>query len=259
MTIQQMIRPTQQRLQYAFILVWMLAMIAVPILKWIYGIAIIPIAITAALLVQFSAVMVMMLHAWGIRRTLVTFGLVAVITWSMEFIGTATGFPFGRYSYTDALQPQIGHVPLLIPVAWFMMLVPAWAIAQLIIGRKNRLVYLLISAGAMTAWDLFLDPQMVAWGFWHWEDEGAYFGIPLSNYFGWLLTAFVASVIVRPYRYALPDAPLLMMYAGVWFLQTIGQAVFWGQIGPALVGGLVMGGFLALGIRSYWNHSHDNA
>src|SRR5690606_41755819 len=35
------------------------------------------------------------------------------------------------------------------------------------IGQEIK--FILVSALALTVWDLFLDPQMVAWGFWIWE------------------------------------------------------------------------------------------
>ena len=43
---------------------------------------------------------------------------------------------------------------------------------------------------AMTAWDLVMDPIMVAGGHWVWDVKGAYFGIPLQNFWGWWLTIF---------------------------------------------------------------------
>jgi putative membrane protein len=48
---------------------------------------------------------------------------------------------------------------------------------------------------AMTAWDLVMDPIMVAGGHWIWDDllsksNGAYHGIPLKNFWGWWLTVF---------------------------------------------------------------------
>jgi uncharacterized membrane protein len=47
----------------------------------------------------------------------------------------------------------------------------------------------------MTAWDLVMDPIMVASGHWVWDDlisksNGAYHGIPLQNFWGWWLTVF---------------------------------------------------------------------
>lgn len=174
--------PRQERAVYAIIGMWILAMIFVPIFKWTFGAEIIPAAITFALLLQFTAVFIALTSVWGLRHIGAVFAIVAVMTWGVEFIGSKTGFPFGTYDYTPLLQPQLGGVPLLIPLAWFMMLPVSWAIAHLIIGAKNPLAYIGIATLAMTAWDLFLDPQMVAWGFWVWEENGAYFGIPLSNY-----------------------------------------------------------------------------
>lgn len=43
----------------------------------------------------------------------------------------------------------------------------------------------------MTAWDAVMDPGMSASGNWVWEQGGAYFGVPLLNYAGWLLTTFI--------------------------------------------------------------------
>ena len=47
----------------------------------------------------------------------------------------------------------------------------------------------------MTAWDLVMDPLMVAGGHWVWEVEGVYFGVPLQNYWGWWLTTFVTFLL----------------------------------------------------------------
>lgn len=236
--------PRQQRAVYGLVLTWILAMIFVPILRWIFGDAIIPPAITFALLIQFSAVFASLATIWGLPRIGGVFIAVAIMTWGVEFIGAKTNFPFGSYDYTPLLQPQLGSVPLLIPLAWFMMLPAAWNIAHLTVGTKNRLAYIGVSALAMTAWDLFLDPQMVAWGFWEWQEYGAYFGIPLVNYFGWLLTAGMITAVIRPYRWQMPHMALFIIYAVVWFLQSVGLAVFWGMVGPALFGCIGMGLFL---------------
>lgn len=226
-------------------------MIALPIARWVAGDAIIPGWVTMAAILQAIAVAVAVQAAWGWRKTIITFAIVSGIGWAAEFMGHQTGIPFGSYHYTDALQPQIGGVPLLIPVAWFMLLPSAWVMAQLIVGRRDTLAkkaaFVGISALALTAWDLFLDPQMVGWGFWIWDQPGAYFGIPLVNYGGWLLVSALITVIVRPTE--LPTMPLAGVYGLVWFLQTVGLGVFWGQMGPALVGSVAMGGIMLL---AYW-------
>ena len=49
----------------------------------------------------------------------------------------------------------------------------------------------------MTAWDLSLDPLMVASGHWVWDVKGVYFGVPLQNFWGWWLTAFIVFIIYQ--------------------------------------------------------------
>lgn len=244
-------RPAAINLRYGLIAIWMLVMILLPIAKWILGREIIPEVVTFALLIQFSVVLLIVASSWGLRRALITLAIVAVATWAVEFVGSSTGFPFGEYDYTNALQPQIGHVPLLIPLAWFMMLPSAWAIAETLTRRQSRWAYIAVSALTITAWDLFLDPQMVDWGFWVWANPEGYFGIPWSNYGGWLLTGVLVTLLVRPYRFKLPLSPLILVYGIVWFLQSIGLAFFWGQPGPAIVGSLAMGFFLLLSVVVY--------
>jgi lycopene beta-cyclase len=239
---------------------WMLVMIAVPIAIWTIGLEAVPSMMLVATLCQATAVFVLLWQAWGAKYALTTLFAVGVMGWLLEAIGTATGFPFGTYDYTNKLQPQLAHVPLLIPLAWFMMLPVSWAVASLL-GRGTRpwWRFILLSALAMTAWDLFLDPQMVMWEFWLWRDVPSfnYFGIPWQNYFGWLLGAggitAVVYWLIRPPWQKIPHLPLLIIYSIVWFLQTFGLLFFWGMVGPALVGGLVMGGMMLLAWRAMSN------
>lgn len=243
-----------------FVLGWMLTMIAVPIAIWTVGLTAVPSMMMVATFLQATAVFVLLVESWGWRKSVGTAVVVALLGWLLEAVGTATGFPFGAYDYTDKLQPQIAHVPLLIPLAWFMMMPVSWAVASLV-GRGTRpwWSFILLSATAMTAWDLFLDPQMVMWEFWLWRNVPSfnYFGIPWQNYFGWLLGAAIITavvmLVVRPDWVKLPHRALLTIYSIVWFLQTVGLLIFWGMIGPALVGSSVMGAFMVLAWRRAMN------
>ena len=127
---------------------------------------------------------------WGTRRAGVAAAVTAVATGVVERVGTRTGLPFGRYAYTDALRPQIAHVPVIVPMAWFGMGLPSREAATAALGPFGGHAAARITLGsfAMTAWDLFLDPQMVGEGYWAWVRRGAYRGIPLSNFAGWFLT-----------------------------------------------------------------------
>ncbi|MBZ0295235.1 MAG: carotenoid biosynthesis protein [Anaerolineae bacterium] len=233
--------------------VWVLAMIALPIARWIWGEGAVTWGVVGVSLFQVMAVFAILVGDWGWQRTLRTLIVVAMLTTLAEILGSRTGIPFGDYRYTEALQPQILGVPLLIPLAWFMMLPPAWAVAQAIVGRERRLAFIVVSAVALTAWDLFLDPQKVAWGFWVWAEPGGYFGVPWTNYLGWLLVAALVTWVARPGSISL--LPMLLIYGIVWIFQTIGQALFWNQPGPALVGFIGMGLVLLAVVwsqRSQW-------
>jgi putative membrane protein len=242
-----------QRSTQIALLLWVLTMISLPVVGWTLGQQALVRGMSLGVLMQALAVLTVLRNAWGLSRTLQTLAVVAVLSYFAEWLGSKTGFPFGAYHYTEVLQPQLAGVPLLIPLAWMMMLAPAWAIAKIILRKHNHpklpftFYYALISALAFTAWDLFLDPQMVGWGFWVWEIPGQYFGIPLVNYLGWLLVSFLLTLAANPRD--LPLAPLAVIYALTWFLQTIGQGVFWGQPGPALFGFAGMGIFVWLAAR----------
>lgn len=233
------------------ILSWVLAMVSLPILNWIWGPAIIPLGLTLAVMLQAAAVFLILRDGWGWQKTVGTAVLIAALTLFVEWLGSTTGFPFGSYHYTNLMQPQIGGVPALIPAAWLMMLPCAWAAASLLHAQlppKWAAKRSLIAGLAFTAWDLFLDPQMVAWGLWAWHNPGGYFGIPWSNYLGWWGTAVLLTALIRPKN--LPTKPLLIIYTITWFLETFGLLFFWDLVGPGLVGGAVMGLFVWLGWRS---------
>lgn len=240
-------------LGYILMASWLLLMIGMPWLQFFFGDDVIPIGVTIAAILQASAVFYFVQAQWGLRRTIITFTIVAILTWGAEFIGHNTGIPFGEYSYTSSLQPQIAGVPLLIPVAWFMLLPSSWVMAQLIVGERDSvfktIAFVLVSALALTVWDLFLDPQMVAWGFWEWANPVGYFGIPYVNYLGWFLVSALVTVVVRPVK--LDIFPLALIYGIVWFLQMIGQGVIWQQLGPAIVGTIAMGSIMLV---AYWRN-----
>lgn len=256
MTSTQRLNHLQQHARtYTVIAFWVLAMISLPIQKWLAGEDILPFGIMLGVALQGAAVIVILSMVWHWRRTALLVGVILLIAWAVEYIGHTTGFPFGGYAYTDIMQPQIGGVPLLVPVAWLMMLPPAWAVAHLLTrhldGWRGYTAFVVVSALAFTAWDLFLDPQMVAWDLWRWDQPGGYFGIPFSNYAGWLLASLVMTVIasrVAPIRHV-PLVPLLVIYGMTWFLESVGLIVFWGLPGAGIVGGVVMGAFLLAAAR----------
>jgi uncharacterized membrane protein len=187
--------------------------------------------------------------------------LCFVIAGSLEVLSVQTGFPYGRYSYSSKLGPGLAGVPLLVPLCWQMMAWNALSVAKLIVPKRwPKPSVILIAALALTAWDVFLDPQMVRSGLWTWARHGEYVGIPLENYVGWLLTAlilfaafsrsvFSKSVFSKSVKFPSDSRPTwfavlpVLSYAWTWFGSSIVNVFWWGQPVVGLAGFLAMGLF----------------
>jgi uncharacterized membrane protein len=142
---------------------------------------------------------------YGLRGILAFIAICLVVGNIAENVGVATGFPFGRYYFTGVMGPKLFHVPVLLGLAYIGMGYVSWTLARLILGPKPRRILLpLTAAVVMTTWDLSLDP---VWSTilhaWIWTGGGPYFGVPLTNFFGWLLTTFV---IYQAFELLAPDA-----------------------------------------------------
>jgi len=191
------------------------------------------------------------IRRWGAARAGTASASTAVATAAVERVGTRTGLPFGRYAYTEALRPQVAGVPMIVPLAWFGMGLPAREAAHAALGdRSTPSTRIALGAAAMTAWDLFLDPQMVGEGYWAWARRGVYRGIPLSNFAGWFVTGvgimalFELAVPVgrreAPTATDGPDVRLVGQYGYMSLMQTLGFARYFRDPLVAFVGGLGM-------------------
>ncbi len=175
-------------------------------------------------------------YALGWRQALIFFVLSAVISWLYEQIGVETGLIYGPYHYTDRLGFKLGHVPVLIPIAWFMMIYPSYVIANLIgagkpTGSGDNLLQIVwlsaLGAMTMTAWDLIMDPGMSSppTQAWIWHEGGPYFGVPLQNFVGWLLTTFTIYLVYRLIERRIGVQPLGAMTTALAVLPLLAYAL----------------------------------
>ncbi len=196
---------------------------------------------------------------WGASRSAIAASGVAAVTGVVERIGTATGKPFGAYRYTGLLRPQIAGVPAIVPLAWFAMAVPARETAHAALGhRSSPATRIALGAVALTAWDLFLDPQMVGEGYWQWARVGRYRGVPMSNYAGWLATSVV---VMAGLELALPaerpaERALVAEYGVMAGMETLGFAAFFRDRLVATVGGAAMLPIAIAATRRLWQSRH---
>jgi putative membrane protein len=120
---------------------------------------------------------------------------VALLGFASEALGVRFGIPFGRYVYTDALQPQLLGVPFVMGPAWMVLVAFASdATGRLRLGGWKASLF---AALLTTATDLVIDPLAAnRLGYWKWAEAGSYYGVPLVNFAGWFLTALVACRIM---------------------------------------------------------------
>lgn len=116
-----------------------------------------------------------------------------------ESLSLGTGFPFGRYTFTSVMGPKILGLPILLVLAYLGIGYSSWILALLITrttGHSPRAIPLFtlpaLAAAVMTCWDLTMDPEWATLDrAWIWRRGGPWFGVPVSNYVGWLLTCFI--------------------------------------------------------------------
>jgi len=149
---------------------------------------------------------------YRLRGTLVFAAICIVVGNIIENLGVATGFPFGHYYFEELMGPKLFHVPVLLGLAYIGMAYVSWTLALLIVGQPNspitgaRVLTLPLAASfIIVAWDLAQDP---VWGTvmhgWAWLDGGPWFGVPISNYFGWYGNVFTIYLIFSFYLRSRP-------------------------------------------------------
>ncbi len=186
-------------------------------------------------------------EARGWRRGAVPVAAAGAIGFAVELTAVKTGRPFGHYTYSEKLGPRVGGVPLLAAAAWALMARPAWVVSGLL--ARRRVLRVPLAAGALTAWDVFLDPRMAREGYWTWPGGGRYEGIPASNFAGWFATGLAvfaawAALDPEPEPAASGDGALAL-YAWTWAGEAFANAALWRRPVTAAAGTAAMGAFAA--------------
>jgi putative membrane protein len=207
----------------------------------------------AQIALAFAALALFLVRRIG-ARWLTSFAIVYLLSLGAELAGTTVGLPFGPYSYTDGLGWKwLGHVPALIPLSWYMMALPSYAIAAWRYpGRVNVAQRVALGSFILLSWDLALDPAMsLATKYWIWATDGSYYGMPILNLVGWFLTGAALMVVFA----ALQADSWIERLSGSWLIGFYGAnlvlpvgmciaAGMWGAV-AATAAALVAAGVVA--------------
>lgn len=206
----------------------------------------------------------------GWKRTKVMFGITWATAFACEFLSTRIGFPFGHYFYTASTVSEelyISNIPFMDSLSFTFLLYASYCLALFFIlpyqsspsnpGRymalQNTVSWHVIGLTCLFFMfiDIVIDPVALQGDRWFlgriygYPDPGVYFGVPLTNFFGWFIVGFIAMTgyrIVDQRNGILPDLPstipvrLVLLGCGLYYMVLFFNlfVTFW--IGETLMG-----------------------
>jgi uncharacterized membrane protein len=157
----------------------------------------------------FGFLAIFLVAGWrdlGVSRTLAFLLWGSGVALVAELCSTRVGVPFGLYHYTGTTRPAelfLSNVPFFSPLSFSFLAYAAFCLARKALGpgwaasRAARTRAVLLSGTLMMLLDVVIDPLAVRGGRWflghlfYYPDGGIYFGVPLSNFLGWLVVGWV--------------------------------------------------------------------
>ena len=133
----------------------------------------------------------------GMGLFMITFFIVINL---YENLSIETGFPFGFFEHLAPMGPKLFNVPLVVGPGYFGAAYLAWIIAALLLegadndGRPCSLPAMaIVAALVVTGYDAVGDPGgATVQHAWAYRQGGGYYGVPLSNFGGWIITTGTA-------------------------------------------------------------------
>jgi putative membrane protein len=163
----------------------------------------------------FAAFLLACVPHVGWRRTLAFTVCGYLIAFTSEWLSINTGFPYGWYYYIETTRNQelwVAGVPFFDSLSYVFLAYCSYTTALFIISPlrawrwnvvtletrniRRSLSALILGAFLQTFLDIVIDPVALQGRRWFlgqiygYREPGIHFGVPLSNYWGWLLTSF---------------------------------------------------------------------
>jgi len=153
---------------------------------------------------------------FGLKRALAFIAPAYLITWLSEFSSIHTGIPYGLYYYiehTKGYELWVLGVPFMDSLSYVFLTYASYSMALFTMSpliSSNGMVYLLetrairrslfttlLAAMYFVYLDIIIDPVSLQGSKWFlgqiygYGEPGDYFGVPISNFAGWLAVGFV--------------------------------------------------------------------
>lgn len=139
----------------------------------------------------FTLIVLLVNHTHWKKRVILVLALITVLGFLVEVLGTAIGFPFGFYSYSDILGIKVMKTPLIMGINWVLLVyagtmlfhplkIPGW-LKPVLTGCSLVLL------------DIFIEPFAIKWNLWQWQETVP----PSQNYVSWAIIAVVFSGLLN--------------------------------------------------------------
>ena len=123
-----------------------------------------------------------------------------IVAFVAEYASTRVGVPFGMYHYTEStrgVELYLANVPFFDSLSFPFLAYAAFCLARRTLGTARGATVVWLAGGLMMLLDVVIDPLAVRGDRWvlgrifYYPSGGVYFGVPLSNFVGWLLVGWV--------------------------------------------------------------------
>ena len=182
----------------------------------------------------------------GRRDAIALFAIFGVLALLIETSAIVTGFPYGHFGYSGLLGYKLfGYTPWTVALAWTPLVLAVYAVARRTVG--NAILRIVLIAVFLVVFDLVIDPGAVKIGFWRYEGGGQFYGVPVSNFIGWIFSGVIAGIVIEIFaavRKPLLPAPAQLVSSAFFLLSYwTALAFFSGFVAPTWIG---LGMLLAL-------------
>jgi len=188
------------------------------------------------------------IYRWQQWRGIALLAVMGGLALGIELFGIQTGVLYSDFSYGTILGAKILAVPWTVPFSWLPLFFLTWVSVR---GISSPLVRILVGSVLMVGLDLVLDPGATNLAFWTWAQDGFFYGVPLHNFGGWLVSSVLALGIwemIKPREHMSDNVSVWLISSGLLSLGFwIGVNVWLMQWIPVILGGILVVGTITVG------------
>ena len=175
----------------------------------------------------------------GFKRAALILLALGAFAVGIETFAVKTGWPYGSFDYSDKIGVKyFGVTPWTVPFAWSPLVLGAMALGAR--PKRSASALCVVATLFLLLFDGVLDPGTVSQGFWKYHAGGLYYGVPLSNFGGWILSGLIGAAIFYFLSGKRIDIPLTLVssvtmiiafwtsvcgFSGLWIPAILGAAL----------------------------------